>query len=106
MIRWGFALSAVALAGLLGRFPTAQQSGATRTPIDISKRGPQAGQQAPDFSLKDQTGKVWTRQSLAGPKGAMLVFIRSPAWSPYCKTQPVERQSPLTELQGDDLRLA
>ena len=77
--RWKVAWSAIALAALLVHVPTAQQT-APRAPIDISKVGPQVGQQIPDFSLRDQTGKVWTRQSIAGPKGAMLVFIRSADW--------------------------
>jgi hypothetical protein len=51
-----------------------------RARIDLSKLGPQVGQQAPDFSLKDQNGKTWTRQSIMGSKGAMLVFIRSADW--------------------------
>jgi peroxiredoxin len=34
----------------------------------------------PDFSLKDQAGKVWTLQSIMGPKGALLVFLRSADW--------------------------
>ena len=60
------------LAGLL--------MGQTRTPIDVSKLGPQVGERAPDFSLKDQNGKTWTLQSIMGPKGAMLVFLRSADW--------------------------
>jgi peroxiredoxin len=48
--------------------------------VDVSKLGPQVGQQAPDFSLKDQTGKIQTLQSIMGPKGAMLVFFRSADW--------------------------
>lgn len=63
---------------LLVRAPSAQQG--SRTPIDISKLGPQVGQQVPDFSLKDQSGRVWTRQSILGSKGAMLVFFRSADW--------------------------
>ena len=51
-----------------------------RTPIDVSKLGPQVGERVPDFSLKDQTGKVQTLQSLMGPKGAMLLFVRSADW--------------------------
>jgi peroxiredoxin len=38
------------------------------------------GDRVPDFSLKDQNGKDWTLQSIMGPKGAMLVFIRSADW--------------------------
>ena len=48
--------------------------------IDVSKLGPQAGDRVPDFSLKDQNGKAWTLQSIMGPKGAMLVFVRSADW--------------------------
>ena len=48
--------------------------------IDVSKLGPQVGEQVPDFSLKDQNGKTWTLQSIMGPKGAMLVFLRSADW--------------------------
>jgi peroxiredoxin len=46
----------------------------------VAKLGPQVGQPVPDFSLKDQTGKTWTRQSIMGPRGAMLVFFRSADW--------------------------
>ena len=73
-------LSAVALAALLWQPSAAQQSGASRTPIVVAKLGPQVGQQVPDFSLKDQAGKTWTRQSIMGPRGAMLVFFRSADW--------------------------
>ena len=51
-----------------------------RTPVDISKLGPQVGQKVPDFELKDQNGKPWTIHSLTGAKGAMLVFYRSADW--------------------------
>jgi hypothetical protein len=57
-----------------------QAPAATRTPIDVSKLGPQVGHRVPDFALKDQNGKLWTRQSIVGPKGAMLVFVRSADW--------------------------
>ena len=72
--------SALAIAGLFLQTPAAQQSTPGRTPIEVSKLGPQVGQLVPDFSLKDQNGKVWTRQSIMGPKGAMLVFFRSADW--------------------------
>jgi hypothetical protein len=76
----GVLLSVVALASLLLQAPAAQQSAAARTPIEVSKLGPQVGQTVPDFSLTDQNGKTWTRQSILGPKGAMLVFFRSADW--------------------------
>jgi hypothetical protein len=51
-----------------------------RTPIQVSKLGPQVGERVPDFSLKDQFGKTVTLQSIMGAKGAMLVFVRSADW--------------------------
>jgi hypothetical protein len=48
--------------------------------IDVSKLGPRVGERVPDFSLTDQSGKAQTLQSIMGPKGAMLVFIRSADW--------------------------
>ena len=51
-----------------------------RTPVDLSKLGPQVGQRVPDFHLKDQQGHQWTRESIMGPNGAMLVFFRSADW--------------------------
>jgi peroxiredoxin len=74
--------------------------------IDVSRLGPQVGQVVPDFSLQDGQGKVWTRDSLMGSKGAMLVFSRSVDWWPYCKSQLVELQSRLGELKAQGLGLA
>ena len=48
--------------------------------IDVSSRGPQLGESVPDFSLRDQTGKTRSLESIMGPKGAMLVFVRSAGW--------------------------
>ena len=46
----------------------------------MSKLGAQVGERVPDFSLKDQNGKLWTLESVMGPKGAMIVFFRSADW--------------------------
>ena len=48
--------------------------------IDVTKLGPQVGERIADFRLHDQDGKVWTRDSLMGPNGLMLVFSRSADW--------------------------
>jgi hypothetical protein len=48
--------------------------------IDVSKLGPQIGQQAADFALKDQNGNSRNLASIMGPKGALLVFFRSADW--------------------------
>ena len=52
----------------------------TRTKIDVSTLGPQVGEKVPDFSLPDQTGRVRNLDSIMGPRGAMLVFLRSADW--------------------------
>ncbi len=57
-----------------------QSASPPRTKIDLSRLGPQVGERVPDFSLKDQNGNTETLQSIMGPKGAMLVFIRSADW--------------------------
>ncbi len=51
-----------------------------RQAIDVSARGPQVGEHIPEFNLPDQNGTVWTRDSIMGPNGAMLVFHRSADW--------------------------
>ena len=66
----GLALAAVHM--------NAQQQG--RPKIDVSKLGPQVGDKVPAFSLPDQTGAVKTLESIMGPRGAMLVFLRSADW--------------------------
>ena len=60
--------------------PASQTLQAPRMVIDVQKLGPQVGERVPGFSLKDQTGKDWTLESIMGPKGAMIVFIRSADW--------------------------
>ena len=79
MNRAWMVVSAAALGGVLSQVSLRAQP-APREKIDVSKRGPQVGQQVPDFSLKDQNGATPNLSSIMGPKGAMLVFIRSADW--------------------------
>lgn len=44
------------------------------------RTGPDAGSKIPTFEAQDQNGKTQTLASIAGPKGAMLVFFRSADW--------------------------
>ena len=48
--------------------------------INLERLGPQIGEKAPDFELQDQSGKKWSRDSVMGTNGAVLVFIRSADW--------------------------
>jgi peroxiredoxin len=86
--------------------PTLSGQSPQQTRIDVSKLGPQAGQTVPDFRLQDAQGKTWTRDSIMGPNGAMLVFSRSVDWCPYCKSQVIELQSRLGALKAQGLGLA
>ena len=42
--------------------------------------GPNVGERLPAFRLSDQNGTTRTLASVAGPKGAMIVFYRSADW--------------------------
>jgi hypothetical protein len=42
--------------------------------------GPAVGARVPEFQLSDQYGRSRDLRSLAGPKGLMLVFVRSADW--------------------------
>jgi peroxiredoxin len=44
------------------------------------KTGPAPGEKIPAFEAIDQNGNKQTLASIAGPKGAMLVFYRSADW--------------------------
>lgn len=46
----------------------------------VESVGPRVGAAVPDFSGVDQFGRHHTLKSIAGPKGAMLVFFRSADW--------------------------
>jgi hypothetical protein len=76
---------------ILQAFPQPQQA---NPEIDVTRLGPQVGQPVPDFRLLDQSGKEWSRDSIMGPNGALLVFSRSVDWCPYCKTQMIDSPGP------------
>jgi len=47
---------------------------------DASAVGLPVGTAAPDFKLRDQSGRERDLASLTGPKGLVLVFFRSADW--------------------------
>jgi len=74
-------LVALSVVPFSGTNPAASQGVLSkREKIDVSRLGPQVGQQVPDFSLNDQAGRTRTLPSIMGPRGAMLVFFRSADW--------------------------
>ncbi|MGD8340986.1 MAG: hypothetical protein PVH89_09395 [Gammaproteobacteria bacterium] len=72
-------LALVALASTLLAGTAAAQD-LEPSEIDVAELGPQVGDVVPDFRLPDQYGEYWTRESIMGPRGAMLVFVRSADW--------------------------
>ncbi len=95
------------IAGILITGLTSMSFGqAPRQKIDVSKLGPQVGERVPDFNLKDQNGKTQTLKSIMGPKGALIVFVRSADWCPYCKTQLVDLQSGIEQVRNQGLGVA
>ena len=79
---WATLLIAVVLAVTAPQRLMAGGQGAEpmQQAIDVSALGPQVGEQIPDFNLPDQTGRMRDLQSIMGPRGAMVVFIRSADW--------------------------
>jgi hypothetical protein len=44
------------------------------------KTGPAVGNRIPSFEVRDQGGRKRTFESIRGPKGALLMFVRSADW--------------------------
>lgn len=44
------------------------------------KTGPEIGTAIPPFEASDQNGKLQTLETLRGPKGLVLMFVRSADW--------------------------
>ena len=44
------------------------------------KTGPEIGTRVPNFEASDQNGKIQNFASLRGPKGLVLMFVRSADW--------------------------
>ena len=59
------------------RIVSAQQPAPAAPPITT---GPAVGAAVPAFEAHDQNGRLQSLKTIAGPKGAMLVFFRSADW--------------------------
>ncbi|MEQ8299652.1 MAG: redoxin domain-containing protein [Hyphomonas sp.] len=56
------------------------------------------GAQVPVVTLMDTSGAAQTFQSLAGPKGTVVAFVRSADWCPYCKKQLIDLEAAAAPL--------
>ena len=62
--------------------------------------GPSLGSESPhDFALPDHTGASVTFKDLMGKKGAVVVFVRSADWCPYCQQQLLDFDSRYNEFK-------
>ena len=72
------------LASLLCSHCLLAQTDAGRRPPRTEKSklntGPEVGQKIPSFRAPDQNGKMQDFNSIRGPNGAMVVFVRSADW--------------------------
>jgi peroxiredoxin len=64
------------------------------------------GRKAPAFSLRDQSGRPQTLNSLKGTKGTVLLFFSSADWCPFCKGQLVELQNALPRFEKQGIKVA
>ena len=78
-------------------------SAATAESIDI---GPAVGTAIPSpFNVHDAQGALQTFADLSGPSGAVLVFVRSASWCPYCIQQLRDIESVTGVLKERGYRL-
>jgi hypothetical protein len=49
-------------------------------PVPIERRGLAVGQRIPPLDLTDQFGRRQSLATLSGPKGLVLLFVRSADW--------------------------
>ena len=77
-----FALSACVLAAplLFGQAPAPAPGGDDWKTRPAASSGLAVGAKIPPFELRDQNGKLQTFQSVRGPKGAAIYFMRSADW--------------------------
>ncbi len=70
----------VALAGLLLFGPPAASRPQGEPEVPVEQRGLPLGAQVPAFRATDQWGRPASFASLAGPRGLVLLFVRSADW--------------------------
>jgi|RhiMethySRZTD1v2_1073278.scaffolds.fasta_scaffold368543_2 hypothetical protein len=49
-------------------------------PVSLAERGLAVGERVPTLNLVDQTGRIRNVADLTGPKGLVILFVRSADW--------------------------
>jgi peroxiredoxin (alkyl hydroperoxide reductase subunit C) len=62
------------------------------------------GDQAPDFTLKDQNDQEWTLSTLRGDRNVLVVFYPL-AFSPVCTGELCQLRDDLAEFQNADVQV-
>ncbi len=92
--------SVVAFAAVL---MLALGSTAVAASLDI---GPDVGAKAPPLIATDAAGAPVAFNQISGPRGLVLVFVRSARWCPYCQTQLIDLQQAKARLAAQGYGLA
>ena len=71
-----------------------------REPVNV---GLPLGAMVPEFSALDQDGKTQSLATIRGPKGTLLVFLRSVDWCPFSKAQVLEIERNLDNVHAQGL---
>ncbi len=83
-LRWPAAIAFVigwpAAHLLLAQAPAAAPASDDWHQRPAASSGIEVGKKIPDFKLRDQNGKLQTFQTIRGPKGAAIYFVRSADW--------------------------
>lgn len=65
---------------MLGLLGAACSTSDPASEVSQAGPGPTVGERLPPFEAPDQTGRIWTFESLHGPKGLVLNVNRSVVW--------------------------
>jgi hypothetical protein len=72
-------LAAVLVVGQAAQRPAPLGPGSP-PPVPLERRGLAVGDRVPTLNLVDQTGRVRNVGDLTGPKGLVILFVRSADW--------------------------
>jgi len=67
--------------------------------------GLKVGDAAPDFTLPSSSGESQSLQALLAHGAAVLVFVRSADWCPFCRRQLQDLQKSLPAIEATGVRL-
>lgn len=91
-------MARIAVLALLAALPS--------LPAGALEVGPAVGARAPALSARDAAGAPVSLARIAGPRGVVLVFVRSAKWCPYCQAQLLSLKEAVDPLASRGFRIA